>query len=322
MKQLFLSLLSLAFLSGLVSAQTITQSFGTGANAFSMDFVQIGNPNNSAAPYGRPISAGSVPYNYNLGAYEVSRDMIALANLMGGLGLNMYDMSSQGGNGGSKPATGINWFGAAKFVNWLNTSSGGTAAYKFDSSGNFQLWTIGDAGYTASNPFRNSLARFFLPSSAEWYKAAYGSPSGAWYNYPTAGDSPPIAVTGGTDPNTAVYNQSFRDGPANINNAGGLSAWGTMAQGGNVFEWTETAYDGLNDMANENRELRGGSWDSGTYIVSYKLDSMSVLSVNPFDGSDIYFDSYGFRVAMIPEPSSLSLLALGGIMVVLGKRRY
>jgi hypothetical protein len=29
----------------------------------------------------------------------------------------------------------------------------------------------------------------------------------------------------------------------------------------------------------------------------------------------------GFRVAMVPEPSSLSLLVLGGVIVALGRRK-
>jgi sulfatase modifying factor 1 len=34
--------------------------------------------------------------------------------------------------GPNKPATNISWKEAARFVNWLNTSTGGFAAYKFN----------------------------------------------------------------------------------------------------------------------------------------------------------------------------------------------
>jgi hypothetical protein len=134
------------------SAQLVTESFGSGANAFTMQFVTIGNPGNAADTTGTPASAGSVAYTYNLGKYEVSRDQIDKANSAGNLGITMFD------HGVNKPATEASWYEAAKYVNWLNTSTGGTAAYKFDGSGTFQLWSSTDAGYNANNLFRNSLA--------------------------------------------------------------------------------------------------------------------------------------------------------------------
>ena len=276
-----------------------------------MDFVTIGNPNNPAdTRTGNPNPAGSVAYTYNLGKYEVSRDMITKANSAGSLGITFQDMSSYGGNGLLKPATGISYYEAAKYVNWLNTSSGGTAAYKFDVSGNFQLWSAGDAGYNANNMFRNSLAKYWLPSTDEWYKGAYGKADGSWSNFPNGSNSAPMAVASGTTANTAVYDQSFTTGPADITNAGGLSAYGTMGQGGNVWEWMETAYDGSNNTAGEIRDLRGGSWSD----PSYMLDASRHINNDPTSG----ILHIGFRVASVPEPSALSLLAvgLGGLALV------
>ena len=315
MRQLLLSLLSLAFLSGLVSAQTITETFGSGANAFTIDFVTIGNPGNAADTTGTPNPVGRVDYTYNLGKYEVSRDMVEKANILGSLGITLADISSYGGNGVNKPATGTSWLEAAKYVNYLNTNSGGVAAYKFDGAGNFQLWSSGDAGYSSSNQFRNSLAKYFLPSSNEWFKAAYGNPSGTWSNYPSgSGDVAPRAVSSGTFYGTAVYNGQI--GPADITNSGGLSGFGAMALGGNAWEWTESAYDGSNDTNGEVRVLRGGSWVND----SSNLDAGNLFGLYP--GDEVSFSPFiGFRVAMIPEPSSLLLLALGGAVVALGRRK-
>ena len=308
-KLLFLTLLALGYQSA--SAQLVTESFGSGDNAFSMEFVTIGNPNNAADTTGSPNPAGSVAYTYNLGKHEVSRDQIDKANAAGSLGITMSDMSDYGGNGVNRPATGVSWYEAATYVNWLNTSTGGTAAYKF-VGGTFQLWSAGDAGYNASNMFRNSLAKYWLPSSNEWYKAAYGNRNGTWNNYPTGGDSAPTAVVGGTAANTAVYLQSVSQGPADISNAGGLSAYGTMGQGGNVWEWNETAYDGTNNTAGESRERRGGSW----YNASINLDASNRSNVGP---ASVYNDS-GFRVASVPEPST-GLLVVLGLSGLLLKRR-
>ena len=282
-----------------------------------MEFVTIGNPNNAADTTGSPNPAGSVAYTYNIGKYEVSRDMINKANTAGSLGITMQDMTSYGGNGLLRPATGITWNEAARYVNWLNTSTGGTAAYKFDGSGNFQLWSAGDAGYNANNMFRNSLAKYWLPSSNEWYKAAYGNPNGTWNNYPTGSDSVPTAVASGTAANTAVYRQSpsvaALTGPADITSAGGLSPYGTMGQGGNVWEWNETAYDGSNNSPGDIRDLRGGSWLES--VGGYYLAASTQGGGTPTYEGD---PNQGFRVVSVPEPSALSLLAvgLGGLALV------
>jgi sulfatase modifying factor 1 len=304
------------------SAQLVTQSFGTGASAFSIDFVTIGNPGNTADTTGTPNPVGSVAFTYLLGKYEISRDQVEKASAAGMLGITLDPMNNIGISrfysnlGADRPATGVNWYEAAKFVNWLNTSSGGTAAYKFDGSGNLQLWSPGDVGYNSGNLFRNANAKFVIPTVDEWYKGAYGSPTGAWWNYQNGSNSKPSAVSGGTLLNTAVYGQTDDMGPADINDAGGLSAYGTMAQAGNVSEWMETAFDGTNDSASETRVTRGGSWrnlsGSSNWGAAFSSEN------TPYDP----LNNIGFRIAMVPEPSAVSLLAVGlGGLAMLRRRR-
>ena len=300
-------------LSGLYAqSQTITETFGSGANQFSIDFVEIGNPGNAPDTTGMPNPAGPVGYIYNLGKYEISRDMINKANAIGGLVLTLQDMTSYGGNGGNKPATGITWNEAAKFVNWLNISTGSVAAYKFDGIGNFILWQNGDSGFQSLNPFRNSLARYFLPTRNEWYKGAYGSADGIWYDYATGSNSAPSQVSGGLLLGTSVYGQS--GGPADIYDAGGLSPFGTMAQNGNVKEWTENPFDSNPpNPGSASREVRGGAWDSGSSILASTDRGLLMPTMED--------RSIGFRIAMVPEPSSLSLLLAGGAVFMPGSRR-
>ncbi len=293
------------------SAASLLETFGSGANQFSMEFVTIGNPGNAPDTTGNPNSVGSVAYVYNIGKYEVSREQIDKANAAGSLGISLQNMSSYGGNGLLKPATGISFYEAAGYANWLNESKGYQAAYKF-VAGTFQLWSPTDAGYNANNKFRNSLAKYVITSSDEWYKAAYGNLDGTWNNYATGSDSAPMAVAGGTAANTAVYNG--QSGPADISNAGGLSAYGTMGQGGNAWERNETASDGINDTAGEYQEVRGGTWgsSSSTFLAASHRDSRSPAA------QDV---SFGFRVASVPEPSSFSLLAIGLGGLALVRRR-
>ncbi len=308
---LILCLLALGYQTA--SATSLLETFGSGANQFSMEFVTIGNPNNAADTTGSPNPAGSVAYIYNLAKYEVSRDMITKANAAGSLGITLSDMSSYGGNGVNRPATGMNWFGAFKFANWLNADQGYHAAYKFDDSGNFQPWLAGDAGYNASNVFRNSLAKYVIPSSPEWYKGAYGNLDGTWNNYPTGSDIVPTSVGGGTAANTAVYGRPV--GPADITYAGSLSPYGTMAQGGNVEEMTET----LDSQFTTEVETRGGWW----YSDRTELDAQD--NTNPYPSSQGVF-MLGFRVASVPEPlgvpePSTGLLVVLGLSGLLLKRR-
>jgi len=229
--------------------------------------------------------------------------------------ITMHDMTNHGGNGSNRPAAGISWNEAARFVNWLNSSRGFQAAYNFTTSGyndNISLWGAGQAN--GSNLFRHTDAVSFLPSDHEWYKAAYGSPSGTWFNYPTGSDSAPTPVGGGTASGTAVYMQPFNQGPADIDNAGGLSPYGTMAQGGNIWEVIEGAHDNVNDNPTESRVLRGSPWehvDAG-YLVPNTRFGLETTNENL---------NHGFRVAMVPEPSSLSLLLAGGAVLMAGRRR-
>ncbi len=297
---------------GASCARSSADVFGSGANSFSIEFVTIGNPGNPPDTTGSPSPAGSVPYAYRIGKYEISRDMIEKANAEGGLGITLADMTLFGGNGLNRPATGVTWLEAAQFVNWLNTSTGHTAAYKFDAGGNFQLWTPSDPGYDAGNLYRSSLAKYFLPSTDEWYKAAFFDPtSGAYWNYPTASNSAPAAVAGGTVPGAAVVQQGA-NGPADITQAGGLSAYGTMAQGGNVSEREESALDLINDEPLELRGAHGGNWDAFPSSLNANLRS-GVPANSEGPGG-------GFRVAgIVPEPDGVTLLAISLGLLGIGR---
>jgi formylglycine-generating enzyme required for sulfatase activity len=239
--------------------------------------------------------------------------MVTKASTLGTLGITLFDMTLYGGNGVNRPAVGVSWNEAARFINWLNTSTGSTPAYKFaiqpgepgyNSFQDILLWDPGDPGYNPNNLYRNSLARYFLPSVDEWYKAAYYDPtSGVYYDYPTGSNLPPTPVASGTGVGTAVYNGQF--GPAATMLAGGLSPYGTMGQGGNIWEWEETDFDLVNDSSSSFREFRGGYWGG---ISPANLHASNRLNATV---PSSWGHSIGFRVAsVIPEPSTLLLVAM------------
>jgi hypothetical protein len=317
---------------GLAEIKAAVVSFGSGANQFQMEFVTIGNPGNLADTTGVPNPAGAVGYTYGIGKFEVSRQMITKYNGMtenAGLQITLGDMTDYGGNGPHRPATGVSWNEAARFVNWLNTSTGGFAAYKFTTSGvndNIAVWTAADTlDYDAANPYRSKRATYVLPSYNEWYKAAYYNPSNrTYYDYTTSSNTAPTAVASGTAANTAVFGMgaSGFTRPADVDQAGGLSPYGVMGLGGNVWEWEESSFDLANSSSTTVRGVRGGSWLDGSDVLS---SSTRILSLDP----SVEFGSIGFRVASlsssappaVPEPSMMVIGTLFGLGGLMAKRR-
>ena len=295
-----------------------------------MEFVRVGNPGNlpnttwgtwRAIPF-QIIQGGAVGYTYDIAKYEVSRIMVAKVNAESFAAINMQDLSGLGGNGLNRPATGLNWYDAAKFVNELNLAQGYRPAYKFrvgDAVPILYQWELGDIGYNAANPLRNSTAKYAIASSDEWYKAAFYSPSKAAYNkYPQPddglGDPPPPTPIDGAVWGGAVYGGQI--GPADVNNAGVLSAYGTMGQGGNAYEWTESG-----------GRVEGGWWGSavGTFDLDlghWEFESVSGVVVPKWvfgDPITRYAIDLDYRVA---QETSDTLLQLGGLELDLSDKTY
>ena len=313
-------------LSFSLSAQA--DNFGSGSNTFSIAFVDVGNAGNPADAASRN-QLGAVPYVYRIGADEISQEQIELATAGGLLGV------TAGAWGGSQPAAFMKWYEMAAFVNWLNTSTGNVPAYNLaydggsdNSSWVMSLWSSEDAWQTGGqNLYRNKNAYYFLPSDDEWFKAAYQKNDGAtgnYWTYPTGSDSVPTPVASGTAAGSAVYAQSLTAPPAPVKQSGGLSAYGTMGQGGNVWEWLETSVSGSNSIPSEDRVMWGGSSEDQSQV----LQSMNS---SPFNANPASENIYvGFRVASaevgvgvaVPEPSTLALLTIGlGSVIYAAYRR-
>lgn len=328
--------LALTTLAGLVTpADAGFVTFGTSGNQFTMEFVAIGNPGNTADNTGAPNPAGSVGYTYGIGKFEVSENMITKYNANFGTANNLQITTDN--RGVKKPATSVSWNQAARFINWLNTSTSNFAAYKFnptdiDVNDNIVLWdeTNDPDDYDQSNPYRSKRATYVLPSYNEWYKAAYYDPmSEVYYDYATGSDSAPTMVDFGEDQGTAVFTLvddnyvilSQPGGPADVNLAGGLSPYGVMGLGGNVYELEESSYDLSNSSSDSMRGIRGGAWKYG----GYDLSSSWRMQANTY----MQFDFAGFRVVSlapsgppaVPEPSMMVIGMLFGLGGLMAKRR-
>ena len=187
---------------------------------------------------------GAVGYDYRIGTYEVTADQWAA----------VYAADPNVGNAGywsgSQPTGGISWNEAAKFCNWLTTGNANSGYYTI-SGGSATPNALSHDAYAAAHG-----TTYFIPTENEWYKAAYynGSRS-TYYNYPT-GRTPcrRLSLAVRRLAPLCLMVMAYPGRPANVNKAGGLSPYGTMGQGGNVWEWNET------DRYGSDRGLRGGNW--------------------------------------------------------------
>ena len=68
----------------------------------------------------------------------------------------------------------------------------------------------------------------------------------------------------------------------------------------------------MNDDGAERRLRLGGS-----FYTDQGLRNDQLLDYEPIGGNALL----GFRIASVPEPSSLTLVALGGVVVALRRRR-
>ncbi len=308
------------------------------------DWATVGNPGNADDIHG--AGYGGVDYVYNISKHEVTNAQYTEflnavdptggnANLGGGDGFlynSLMSSSAVGGinfNGGAangakyeiksgrdnNPVVFVSFFDAMRFTNWLHNGqgSGGT------ESG---AYTIG----SGLNEVRSANAKYWIPSEDEWYKAAYHDPSGVYYDYPTGTDTVPYSdnpsslntpddtnvanffksdfVANGYDDGYAVTGSTSLVNAQNyLTDVGAYSLatspYGTFDQGGNAWEWNEAV------ISSSFRGLRGGSW--GNDSNGLRADDRDFNRPGGADGN------VGFRVATVPEPSSVLMGALAAV---------
>jgi len=325
--------------SALAAAGLLVQ---TASALVTIDSVYVGNPGNPNDNTGY----GGVNYGYSIGTYEVTLNQystflnaVAATDTWGlyhtsmAANANIAGIARSGVSGsytysvlgsGARPVTYVSWYDSARFVNWLHNGqptglqgAGTTETGAYTLTGNTGLITR-NAGWT-----------YGLPSENEWYKAAYYQPAaqggdadGYWL-YPTASNTQPNSRNGSaSDPNSANYYNGFNGGYAvtastvysasqnYLTDVGAFSLansfYGTFDQGGNVWEWNDA-------IIGSSRGVRGGSWGDG---FEANLRASNRSSNGTAGGNSLT----GFRVAIVPEPSTAGIIALG-IAGLIWKRR-
>jgi len=213
----------------------------------------------------------------------------------------------------------VNWGDAARFANWLtNGMPTGAQDLTTTEDGSYFLdGATSDAELLAVTRKRpEDGGRYYIPTEDEWYKAAYHKNDGVtgnYFDYPTSSDAASsndlIDPDPGNNANFAVsWPSDVTMGPPYWRTEAGEfenseSPYGTFDMGGNVFEWNEAIVSG------SYRGLRGGSFVDSFLFASYR----GFLSPSGVDCD------FGFRIAEVPEPMTLGLLALGGLALL--KRR-
>ena len=318
------------------------------ANAtVNIDLVQVGNAGNAADTTGY----GAVTNPFAIGKYDVTvgqytsflnavgaTDTYGLYNTGMATDLNVAGISQSGSSGSytysvigsaNHPVTYVSWFDAARFANWVANGQ---------PTGGQTTITTEDGAYTLSgqnsgvsftkngiNPNTSAAPTFWVPSEDEWYKAAYYDPtlnsgSGGYWKYATKSNTAP-GNTIGSGANQANYNNgvysvtqsgSFSSSQNYLTDVGVFSgsgsAYGTYDQGGDVFQWNDAV------MFGSSRGIRGGAcYNYADFLQSSFRGSLE----DPTDESSFV----GFRLASVPEPTTMGLVLLVGAGLLLWKCR-
>ena len=304
------------------------------ASAVTMDWTPIGNPGNACEintnGHGGTDCYGGVGYAYDIGTYEVTNsqyaeflnakatsDPLGLYNTnmgnptpggfgYGGItrsgGAGSYTYSTIAGRG-DMPVNFVSFYDTLRFANWMNNGQGGGDT----ETGAYTLLGGTPLPSNGTSVTRNAGATIVLTSENEWYKAAYYDASTtSYFDYPAGSNTQTTCSTPTTTSNRANCENAVGDLTTVGAYTGSTSPYGTFDQGGNVLEHNETIRGVVF------RNSRGGA-ASG--------DAVALAATLLFAGDPAHeLSQLGFRLVLIPEPST-GLLVTAGLIGFAVRRR-
>ena len=317
------------------------------ATTMDMPLMTVGNPGNAADTRYATPGYGAVDYEYNIGKFEVTTGQYteflnavattdtyglydtAMADPFGSWSCNIQRSGPAGSysysveaNWADRPVNFVSWGNAARFCNWLTngmptgaqglTTTEDGSYFLNGATGNEELMTVRRKG-------PQDWGQYVIPTEDEWYKAAYhrndpGAPGGNYFDYPTSSDTVPsndlIDPDPGNNGNFYQLTTYTIDSPYWRSEVGEFenseSSYGTFDQGGNVYEWNEA-------IIGTYRGTRGGSFHFNSHYL--------YAAVRNWNSPTTSQNKTGFRVAEVPEPATMSLLAMGGLAVLRRRRK-
>lgn len=319
------------------------------AMTVALDLVNIGNPNNApdVSPYG---TYGAVGYEFRLSTkettvaqyteflnavakyipqdtptekYDYLRDLWQ-KGMENGYVLGQTISRAQDPVSGAYsytatigrenfPVAYTTWFAAARFANWMHNGQPLATASSADPGTETGAYTMNGA-YENEVILKNPVAKYWIPSEDEWYKAAYYDPQKSFPNtpgywkYATQSDTLPDDTRGGfTVANAANYNDTgarnnkLTDVGSYVNSP---SHYGTFDQTGNLWEWNDAIFMTPSTGKPDSRGVRGGSWSQGILAVENLTLRDYPDGYRAPDGYLFYSDDdTGFRLAgVMPAP--------------------
>ena len=335
-------LLSLSLLSASLFTQSaLADVFSMPSGDTSLSFVKVGDAGNAADITG----SGRVNYAYKMGTFDVTAaqycqflnavaatDPYSLWNsnmgLVPSVATDTWGSITRSGSPGSYvysvrpgrdnlPANYITWGSAARFANWLTNGQPTTGVENVSTTeaGSYNLnGATTDSALTAIT--RSSSAVYVIPTVDEWYKAAYykgGNLNAGYWAYPTQSNSAPSNAFSSTGTNNAnYYTTTYTDPVVGLTDVGVFAAspgpYGTFDMAGEIWTWNEAVFSATT------RGVRGGSFARYTGGGAPLLYSGN--SNYWFDAADSTDGSIGFRIAAVPEPATLGIVAVGALAVL------